>query len=50
MKISLIGWILIAFIFLKIIGIFPWGWGIALFPLWVVLALAMLKVIVDSGK
>lgn len=50
MRLTLMGWILVIMIFLKLIGILPWGWGITLFPLWVMLTLATFQTLVDKTE
>lgn len=40
---TLLGWWMVIFIFLKIIGVITWNWGITLFPLWVAVAIGILK-------
>lgn len=50
MRLTLIGWILVIMIFLKLIGILPWSWGITLFPLWVIIALAALQALADKTE
>ncbi|WP_206459367.1 hypothetical protein [Anaerovorax sp. IOR16] len=47
---TLLGWLLVTFIFLKLIGIVTWSWGIVLFPLWVAFCKAMLETIAAKLK
>lgn len=48
MRLTLMGWILVIMIFLKLIGILSWSWGITLFPLWVIITLAAFQTLADK--
>lgn len=45
---TLLGWVLAISIFLKLIGVVPWGWVMTLFPLWVAIVIGTWNYIIDE--